>query len=193
MSESGECLRCNARLPALAAFCNRCGFIVERKPHITVPHDLRTLADRHRFLMRVALLLLLEQFLLILQTQFPMPEVAIVAGVIWVILVIVLMASVLSLATALHFGVLVALSLTILSLVPILNLLIVIWLARRATTEMRLAGIRVGFFGAEKSALDVIAYEHRCRSCGYDLRGLTSLKCPECGVAFAAPLTPAST
>lgn len=193
MSESGECLRCNVRLPALAAFCHRCGFVVERKPQVSVPNELRTLADRHRRLMRAFIAFFAAQILVALQLAQFVPAAAIVAGMFWFILVIVLMASVLSLATALHFGVLASLLLTIFSLVPIVNLLIALWLARRAAAELRLAGIRVGFFGAEKSALDVIAYEHRCRSCGYDLRGLTSLKCPECGAAFAAPLTPAPT
>lgn len=188
MSDAGECVRCHARLPALAAFCNRCGITIERKSQVAVPNDLRTLADRHRQLVRVFLFFLLEQLLLVILRYFPVPEVAVVAAVMWVVLVVALMVSALSLAGALHFGVLISVLLTILCLVPLVNLFVVSWLARRAATELRLSGIRVGFFGAEKNALDIIAYEHRCRSCGYDLRGLTSLKCPECGVAFSAPL-----
>lgn len=191
MSDAGECVRCNARLPMLAAFCKRCGFLVERKSETLVPIELRRIADRHRTLMRVFALFVLAQLMFAIELG---PVTAIlypIIAVICLILLVLLMVSVLSLTDALHFGAGFSVILTTFCLVPFVNLLIVIWLSRRATLDLRIAGIRVGFFGAKKHDVNLIAYVHRCRACGYDLRGLTSLKCPECGVAFSAPLTSA--
>ena len=187
MSDTGECTRCHARLLTLAAFCNRCGLVVERKSELAVPDDLRRIADRHRYLMRVFVVHVCTTALMALQLPNPDPYVALGGGVLFVITLILVMLSVLSMSDALHYGATVSVLLTTLCLIPILNLIIVLWLSQRATHELRVAGIRVRFLGARKGDVDLIVFVHRCRSCGYDLRGLTSLKCPECGMGFAAP------
>ena len=191
MSDAGECVRCNARLHTLAAFCSRCGLVVQRKPQLRVPDELRRLADRHRSLMRVFVAFIFVQLTYTVEVGSLTPLLQEIVSVFCLIFIVLTMVSVLSLTDALHRGVTFSVLLTVLCLVPILNLLIVMWLSWRARQELRNAGIRAGFFGARRRNVDFIAYEHRCRLCGYDLRGLTSLKCPECGTGFAAPMVTA--
>lgn len=45
---------------------------------------------------------------------------------------------------------------------------------------LRRAGIPVRWWGMSKARIELLSRLH-CRVCGYDLRGLTGVRCPECG------------
>jgi predicted RNA-binding Zn-ribbon protein involved in translation (DUF1610 family) len=186
MSQSGECTRCHAPLHALAAYCGRCGMVVARKPQAQVPDDLRRLADQHRSLVRVFAVFFIVEMLFGVGLGPITPIFQTVLAVVWFILLVPMLSSVLTLSDAVRHGVVFSAILTFLIVVPFLNVLIVLWLSWRARQELRAAGIQAGFLGGRSLDFETAVYLHHCRSCGYDLRGLTSLKCPECGLAFAA-------
>lgn len=187
MSDAGECARCHARLHPLAAFCRHCGLIVPRKSQIVMPEGLLRIARRHRSLMGVSGIFLVVHLLFVLAAVSGLFSIEVTA-IAWCMLVVVLVLCMLSLSDALRLGVSASVLLVFLGLIPLVNLAVVLWLCRRAIVELHVAGVRVGFLGTKGDDVEVIEYEHRCRSCGYDLRGLTSLRCPECGLGFAPPV-----
>jgi len=183
MSAADECTRCQAPLQILAAFCGKCGQIVDRTAQMVVPEALRRVADRHRGLMRAFLFYAAVSLAVFALAQFNFTFGEVFIGVYIVGLVLV-MVCVISLASALDVGVVASVFLALLCLFPPAGLIVILLLSKRAAMELRDAGIPVGFLGARKADVEVIATVNRCRTCGYDLRGLTSPRCPECGVAF---------
>ena len=184
MSVGDECTRCQAPLRTLAAFCNKCGQLVDRQTQVVVPDLLHRIAARQRTLLRFFFALIVLQiaaFLPIWQTYSMMGFAVLCAYLLTFVLVMV---CVLSLANALEYGWFNSTWLTLLCLVPVVNWVVVVMLSHWATIELRDAGIRVGFLGATRRDVDRMTSANRCRTCGYDLRGLTSSRCPECGVAF---------
>jgi len=187
MDTIDACTRCHARLATLAAFCSRCGQIVNRQSQAVYPGNLRVIADRQRGLLRVFFAYVVLQ----IAVFFPLAQFNFGLGMavlcLWVVVYILMLVCILSLARVLEYGWPSALLMTLVSLFPIVNLAIVLILIRLASLELRDAGVRVGFLGARRFDVESIINVNRCKACGYDLRGLTSRRCPECGVAFSAP------
>ena len=73
--------------------------------------------------------------------------------------------------------------------IPGINLAFIIGYDNRAATLITIAGARVGLLGAGERELPRIA-GGRCVRCDYDLRGIDSPSCPECGHDTAAPKIP---
>lgn len=70
----------------------------------------------------------------------------------------------------------------LLMLAPCVNLLILTYASLRATNLLEDAGLRVGLLGGVRDKDVMHAMNpHLCRSCGYNLTGNVSGRCPECG------------
>jgi hypothetical protein len=72
-------------------------------------------------------------------------------------------------------------------LFPIAGLLLMVAVNARATKVLRLAGVRVGLLGVSKDDIGKLVLG-ACRGCGYDIRGLPSPVCPECGRPIETPI-----
>ena len=91
----------------------------------------------------------------------------------------------LALASGTHLG--VAIFAGVLLLIPWLGLLIVVIINMYATKLLTNNAVVVGFFGVTAAEMKKLVIG-ACKSCGYDIRGLPSAQCPECGTPFdAAP------
>lgn len=64
--------------------------------------------------------------------------------------------------------------------VPCIGLLILVALNQRVNGSLQRANVKVGFMGVSKAEMMKLRLGV-CRHCGYDLRGLPSPQCPECG------------
>lgn len=72
------------------------------------------------------------------------------------------------------------------SIIPAISMLIPFALQLRCLRLYRALGINVGFgYQPDARAIEAAGAGY-CRHCGYDLRGIASERCPECGVMFAA-------
>ncbi len=66
------------------------------------------------------------------------------------------------------------------SLNALIGLIFLCWANSRATVTLRDAGCRVGILGMSDADIRNLV-DGACRVCGYDLRGIPTSKCPECG------------
>lgn len=64
--------------------------------------------------------------------------------------------------------------------IPLIALLLVLSINSKATTLLKLTGVRVGLLGASAKEMEKL-YEGSCINCGYCVRDLKSDRCPECG------------
>ena len=194
MSDANRCPNCQQRLPIiLAAFCSVCGHAIPRPDRTAQGDSIRRVADRQRILIWVVLLNLILQFAIMVKANLASPAIFVICWLMLLCTLIATFVSVLRLAAALGWNIVALIALAPLCLVPLVNLLLMLLLNSRATTLLRAAGIRVGFLGARKSDVHDIVSVGCCRQCGYDLTGLTSGRCPECGLVFAPQAaTPAS-
>lgn len=70
---------------------------------------------------------------------------------------------------------------------PLISLLVLLRYNRKATRLLRDAGLKVGLMGASDEQILRVLSVNRCHTCGYDLTGNVSGRCPECGwIAGAA-------
>lgn len=67
--------------------------------------------------------------------------------------------------------------------VPAIGLFVVFMLLKTSTDALRLAGCKVGLFGVPAAEMHRLI-RGACMGCGYDLSGLETRTCPECGRAF---------
>jgi len=88
---------------------------------------------------------------------------------------------------ALRTNLVVLIICAVLMLIPFINLLILLMENLRATRTLRRAGLRVGFMGVKDQDVIIRLAPHVCRTCGYDLTGNVSGRCPECGAVVADP------
>ena len=186
MASRDHCPNCNQRLTAvLAAYCSACGSVIPRESRMVLGSRVRLVADRQRFLIWVVLANLIIQFGLMFMGDVTDPFVL---GSLMLVLLAVLVSTVvavLRLAAALGTHIVVLILLAPLCFIPLLNLLVLLAENGSATRLLRSAGIRVGFMGARKADVVSVTSIGCCRKCGYDLQGLASGNCPECGLAFA--------
>lgn len=63
---------------------------------------------------------------------------------------------------------------------PCIGLLLLVSLNQRVTRTIQASGAKVGFLGVNKQQMNKLR-EGVCASCGYNLRGITGHRCPECG------------
>ena len=85
-------------------------------------------------------------------------------------------------------------------IVPLLGLILLLLANIRASALLRANGVRVGLLGVPPAEMQKLVIG-ACPSCGYDIRGLLSPQCPECGTvlpdrdafrpAYPAPGAPA--
>lgn len=73
---------------------------------------------------------------------------------------------------------------SLLMVVPLIGLLLLALTSSRATELLKKHGVKVGLLGASASEIERLV-EGACDSCGYDVRGLSSVRCPECGGVIA--------
>lgn len=69
-------------------------------------------------------------------------------------------------------------------LVPLVGLLCLLLVNRRATKVLQLAGLHVGFMGVREEDVIRKFSQFLCTTCGYDLTGNVSGFCSECGTAI---------
>lgn len=70
---------------------------------------------------------------------------------------------------------------TILGLMPLVQIGVGLFVLNGLKQEWKRLGLHFGLFGPSDAALDRVAESHGCYRCGYDIRGLESGTCPECG------------
>jgi hypothetical protein len=71
------------------------------------------------------------------------------------------------------------------SLNSLIGLIFLCWSNFRATVTLRDAGCKVGILGMSNENIRNLV-DGACRVCGYDLRGIPTAQCPECGTHAAA-------
>lgn len=76
----------------------------------------------------------------------------------------------------------------LLMLMPVAGIFLLAMTNQRATRLLRQHGARVGFMGVSKEDMNKLLLG-ACSGCGYDIRGLPSTVCPECGRAREANAT----
>jgi len=151
--------------------------------------DLRLLARRQRMVLWLFLGSAVGELLLFapgasrLTAQGAVVEVMIMLSV----RVAVIAGTVLVLR-ALRTNVMLLIALTVLMILPLVNLLVLLAENGRATKTLRKAGLRVGLMGVKDEEVVRLLGANRCRKCSYDLTGNLTGVCPECGVPIAAPM-----
>ena len=73
-----------------------------------------------------------------------------------------------------------------LMIIPFFGMLALVVVNVNATALLKHNGVRVGFFGVAPREMQLLV-EGACIHCGYDVRGLPGLTCPECGTALTPP------
>ncbi|QQS07839.1 MAG: hypothetical protein IPK69_07395 [Phycisphaerales bacterium] len=73
---------------------------------------------------------------------------------------------------------------SLLMVVPLIGLLLLVSTSSHATKLLKKHGVRVGLLGPSATEVERLV-DGACDSCGYDVRGLTSERCPECGGVIA--------
>lgn len=73
----------------------------------------------------------------------------------------------------------------LLMLLPLIGFILLVLTNQRATRILRQNGAKVGFMGVSKEGINKLLLG-ACTGCGYDIRGLQSPQCPECGKAIEA-------
>lgn len=153
---------------------------MQRKP------DYEEVARRQRWLLWVVLAMVLTYVALpVLPYAFqgtPTAGLLFVAtgGLYWVwVLAGLVVMIMLMLAQGKHPVMIVLL--TVLMLVPLVNLLVLVHVNAEATLLLKMRGVRVGVLGAPRSEWPKLRKGH-CAGCGYDRSGLEMMAaCPECG------------
>jgi len=103
-------------------------------------------------------------------------------GVVSVIASIVAVVLVAQLATTMRFHIVRTVLYSLLALAPCFNILVLLSVSSQATAMLKLAGLKVGFFGVSDEQVMRLLSANRCRQCGYILMpGVHSPVCPECG------------
>ncbi len=69
---------------------------------------------------------------------------------------------------------------SLLMVVPLIGLLLLVSTSSHATKLLKKHGVKVGLLGPSASEVERLV-DGACDSCGYDVRGLSSERCPECG------------
>jgi predicted RNA-binding Zn-ribbon protein involved in translation (DUF1610 family) len=167
------------------SICPFCGGSLAPPPRAFDPHtgvNLLVVAKRQRLLIWYVLALLIIQILPAFTTNLPsspLLDVGIVLFV-WGMLILIVI-GVVRLHRAMGTSVLMCVIGALMMLIPIVSLIFLLIANRRATRLLRNAGLKVGLMGVQdKDALRRLSL-HLCRTCGYDLTGNVSGRCPECG------------
>ena len=187
MAQKQPCPTCGIPIPPTAsAFCTACGNPLPRQFLDERAAVLTRIADRQRDLIWLVLVNILIQ---IGVWVLPIPSVPFVGWIIFGVMVLLFLGNVVFILRLVHAQgthIVVQILLAILTLLPLVNLLVMLMANSQATATLRTAGIRVGFLGASKRDVKMAVSIGRCRQCDYDLTGLTAGRCPECGLIFNA-------
>jgi hypothetical protein len=153
--------------------------------------NLVKLAEAQKRLLRVivAYFMLPLGFTFLIQVLPPMGMLSLVAERVLVVLMLgmavaaIVFAVRMGIAYGLHpmIGVLGGLALVI----PCAGILLLLVLNQYVTDTLEQAGVKVGLLGVGTEQMQKLRIGI-CRECGYDLRGLPSSTCPECGKAITA-------
>ena len=85
------------------------------------------------------------------------------------------------LMVAMRKNILIIILMTIVMIIPLINLILLLFVNNEATTMLRTKGAKVGFFGVSPDEYPKL-HKGNCMGCGYDRSGLELLApCPECG------------
>lgn len=103
-----------------------------------------------------------------------------VVCLLWVSLTGAMMVFASRMATAYGFHWAEGMAVGLLPLIPCLGLILTIIVSGHVSRVLERAGARVGLLGVSSSEMRKLRIGI-CRGCGYDLRGLPSSTCPECG------------
>ena len=191
MKQIIPCASCGHEQFLFAPKCERCGVDFDSEKLERLKNEYRRIADRQRGFPVMLALIVAFQAKLYLGPGFNL-QIAQIASITYLFLLIWMMAAVLSLATALKIHLIAALIVTLLCLVPFVGIVMTLLLNLSATSTLRSVGIRVGILGASKHDVEMALTHNCCRQCGYILTGLTSRRCPECGLAFTPSVAPSS-
>lgn len=145
--------------------------------------DIRKLARRQRWLMWVLLAGFLLQFSLPCWVQLSMGLPALLiayALTIFGLWIAAIVAVVLVLISGGSHPVITAVC-AILMLVPLVNLVTLLFIDWSVNRTLRRAGLHVGFTGVRDEVVDRTLDPMLCSGCGYNLTGNVSGICPECG------------
>ncbi len=151
------------------------------------PYDYETIAKRQKWLLYIVLGFVLVYFGQFGALIFFGPGMGVGMGVraasvvtYWVLLLAGLVLMILLMVTQRKHPVVIVL-LSILTLIPLINLFVLVHVNSTATAMLKARGVKIGFFGVSKSELPKLRPGH-CAGCGYDRTGIELLgPCPECG------------
>ncbi len=147
--------------------------------------DLRKLAKRQRWMVWLALLALLSQFLPSLTLNYlgGRPQFFLMIGA-FLLFIAVYFLMIVGTVLVLHAQgnhIVMIIVCAIVMFAPCGNFLLLLLVNMSATRSLRRAGIRVGFMGADLTQVERIVNPDLCNTCGYNLTGNVSGICPECG------------
>lgn len=158
--------------------------------------DLRAVARHQRHVQYVALVLLLVFFMsimvpilaplgtgtagrigssLVSAASFAWSVISVIGGIasLWFVT---------RLTLAMKFHVARVVIYALLALAPCMNILVLLSASSQASAMLKLAGLKVGFFGVSDEQILRVLSSNRCTKCGYILvHGERTPRCPECG------------
>lgn len=190
MNACPNCQRALEGVLAHATYCPTCGHNLVGAPQpqadwVRGGVDLRGVAEKQRKLIAVIGVQLLCYFATWGLAQ-AIPALALVVGLTYLVLIVLSVVFAVQLLGALGSGLGVRILVVILMFAPCINLITLLVVNNQATTALRMAGVKVGFFGARDDEVLQRLSRNACRQCGYNLIGNTTGICPECGTRFGA-------
>lgn len=189
-----RCASCNGMVDAACAggFCPTCGAPQSAMRAATVVQgiDLRQLARRQRWMIWSVLASMVSAILPFL-TEVVAPGELILGMLLQTVLglacTVVMIMGLVGVMASLGRHLVLRIFVCFLMFVPLISLLVLLRYNRKATRLLRDAGLKVGLMGASDEQILRVLSLNRCHSCGYDLTGNVSGRCPECGwIAGAA-------
>lgn len=174
-------------------FCPTCGVNLHGPPiegWVIRGIDMRTVARRQRTVLWLVLGILLGEFIMPLAGISPI--LALIAVATYLGALVFTLVMLVQLMAALRFSLVSRIFGIIGLFIPCINLLLLLVINNRAVTELRMAGLRVGFMGVKDEDVVNLLSRFTCRGCGYSLVGNVSGRCPECNTPshLAVPVPP---
>lgn len=108
------------------------------------------------------------------------PAVVPIAFVLYFAVQVVCMVLVARLARAYGYNWFMSILGALVTIISCIGLIVLVMLNQRVIATLQRAGAKVGFMGVNDAQMNKLR-EGVCNGCGYDLRGLLTAVCPECG------------